>query len=93
MPIIERRKLSKEGKSSHKLIVPKGWTDYFRIEGNVDVDVLADTPVVIFPPSVDKKEERIDALRKIIGHLEGLPERPFPKARAGRKKKTGETKR
>ena len=86
MPIIERRKLTKEGKSSHKLIVPKGWTDYFGIIDNVEVDVLADTPVVVFPPGVDSKEQRIDSLQKIIGHLEGLPERHFPKAKKGKGK-------
>lgn len=89
MPVIERRRLTKTKTGSHQVVVPKGWTEWFGIDGSVDVDMIADTPVVVFPPSVTNRAERIDALKKIIGHLESVPERPFPVVKRGTKKSMG----
>jgi len=55
--------------------LPKGWARMF---GKPDeADLVIDTPVVFFPPSVRTNKERADALRKIITILENVPEPPY----------------
>lgn len=56
--------------------------------GNPDeVELVIDTPVVVFAPPVKSNKQRIDALKKIIQILGAVPEMPYPLARRRRVKK------
>ncbi|MBA7593086.1 hypothetical protein ES703_00002 [subsurface metagenome] len=84
MPVTERRKVT-HTPTGEILHLPKGWTDMF---GTPDeVDLVIDTPVVVFAPPVKSNKQRIDALKKIIQILEAVPEIPYPLARGKRKVK------
>ncbi len=72
---------------------PKDWAEFFAMKGGEELDTIADAPWIVFPPQVFTKEQRMEALKKIIMLIEATPERPFPKAKAGKKKKTGEAKK
>jgi phosphate uptake regulator len=90
MPVLERRKLTKTGKESYIICLPKDWVRFFGLKGGEELDMIADMPVVVFPPQVSSKEQRIDALKKIITLIEATPERPFPRAKKERKKRGSE---
>lgn len=78
MPVTERRKVT-HTVTGELLRLPKGWTEMF---GNPDeVELVIDTPVVIFAPPVKSNKQRVDALKKIINILESVPELPYPQAR------------
>jgi len=85
MPTLQTRKLTKTGKGSFNICAPKDWAKFFQLVGGEELEIIADMPVVAFPPQVKTKEDRIDALRKIITLIEITPERPFPKAKTGRR--------
>jgi phosphate uptake regulator len=89
MPVLERRRLTKTVKGSYIICPPKDWVRFFNLKGGEELDMIADMPVVVFPPQVSSKEQRIDALKKIITLIEATPE-PFPEAKKGRKKRGGE---
>ena len=96
MPVTERRRITKTKQGTFRMQLPKDWADFFEIEEKADVDIIADTPVVVFPPQGVSKKDRIDALEKIITLLGATPEKPYPIAHRGpkgkqdRKEKKGE---
>jgi bifunctional DNA-binding transcriptional regulator/antitoxin component of YhaV-PrlF toxin-antitoxin module len=75
MPVIERRKLGIGGPKSFQVTVPKSWVEFFRLKPGQEVELVVDTPVVVFPPNLGKRE-KIDALQKICKLIELLPEPP-----------------
>ena len=87
MPVIESRKITKGPAGDGVMRLPIEWMRFFKIEGGTTVDVVADTPVVVFPPHVEKKKDRIEALQKIIQLIDAVPERPYPIAKRGRGRK------
>lgn len=85
MPVTERRKLTYAKDGTVHARIPKGWATTF---GNPTVaDLVIDTPVVFFPPSVRTNAERAECLQKIINILQNVPEPPYPQVKQGRKKK------
>ena len=87
MPVLERRKLSKVGVDSFLMRVPRDWVRFFEMRGGEELDTIADLPFIAFPPQIKSKEERIEALKKIIALIEATPEFPFPKPEKGKGKK------
>jgi hypothetical protein len=84
MPVTERRKVT-HTVTGEIIRLPKGWTEMF---GTPDeVELVIDTPVIVFAPTVKSNKQRIDALKKIIQILEAVPELPYPMARKSRPKK------
>jgi hypothetical protein len=76
MPVTEKRKPYRTGESSTGVILPKDWVDFFGINpSKSELEFIIDTPVVIFPPNLDK-QMKIDALYKIIKMIELTPEPP-----------------
>ncbi|TDA32076.1 MAG: hypothetical protein DSO04_02910 [Hadesarchaea archaeon] len=75
MPLIEKRKLGIGGPNSYQVTVPKGWVKFFKLKPGEEVELVVDTPVVVFPPNLGRKE-KIEALQKICKLIELLPEPP-----------------
>ncbi len=84
MPITERRKISRTKLGDSILRLPKGWARMFGYPE--EVELIIDTPVVAFPPSVKSNADRVDALKKIIRIIEASPESPYPEAKRRKKK-------
>jgi hypothetical protein len=83
MPVIERRRVT-HAATGDLVRLPKGWSRMF---GDPDeVELVIDTPVVIFSPNVKSNKQRIEALEKIIQILKAVPELPYPEARRDKKK-------
>ncbi|MBW2560721.1 MAG: hypothetical protein JRE40_07695 [Deltaproteobacteria bacterium] len=86
MPVLERRKLSKVGKDSFMMRLPRDWARFFELRGGEELDTVADMPVVVFPPQIESKAQRIEALKKIITLIEATPEKPFPPVKRGKRR-------
>jgi hypothetical protein len=74
MPVVEKRKPFKIGEVSTAVILPKQWTDFFKIDPDKsdELELIVDTPVVIFPPKLNKKQ-KVEALEKIAKMVELTP--------------------
>jgi hypothetical protein len=83
MPVTERRRVTHSA-TGDLVRLPKGWSRMF---GEPDeVELVIDTPVVIFAPTVKSNKQRIDALEKIIQIPKAVPEIPYPEAKKQRKR-------
>ena len=84
MPITERRKITYAKDGTVHARIPKGWATTF---GNpTEVDMVVDTPVILFPPIIQTNAERVEQLQKIINVLQNVPEPPYPLAKQRRRR-------
>jgi antitoxin component of MazEF toxin-antitoxin module len=72
MPVTEKRKVMEVG-TSIGMTLPRGWLDFFKVRPGDEVQLVIDTPVVVFPRGLTK-EQKMDALEKIRKMIDLLPE-------------------
>jgi antitoxin component of MazEF toxin-antitoxin module len=71
MPTIYRRKVIRFGDGGLAMTLPAGWVRFSGVRPGDTLEVLVDGPLVVFPPSLRRRKERAEDLRRIARRLVG----------------------